>query len=226
MNYVLHEDPGPESVKVAYDAFQGLQNVKTILFTTNKLPQGKLGLFVPETQSVIIDLTNVLNDLGWSAKGMFLSHCVWCNLLYTIYHEAAHAWQFQQEGWDALPEDADLDMMEQEARKIAMDKTMDWLCANSVPKIPQMGWVGEQLTKSINLLFAMGNLLIEEEVRMIGTPASGRADAFTQLNGGFDDAGKMLLFDRIDGGSIGHLKNGVRYLTATEIIGANMEVTL
>lgn len=90
-----------------------------------------------------------------------------------------------------------------------------------MPIISEMGWIGEELSRWMNPLFAMENPIIEEEMRLMGTPAAARADVFAMKHSSFEDDGdRGRLFTDIDEGSIGYVYNGVRYLKAEEILGA------
>lgn len=223
MEYLLYADPGPEAVRLAEEAFKGFENVDKVIFTSNQID--KMGKFIPGTKSVVIDLERVVKNRDLViTKGMFLHIAIWCNLVYTIYHEAAHAQQFQQEGWAEIPQDMDLEVVEAEAHAIAFDKTADWFISHEMPPIPEMGYLGRRIADHMNHLFAMGNPMMEEEVSLLKTQAAGRADVFTRLNGDFDGESESLLFDRIDEGAFGCLHNGVRYLKANEILAARWEV--
>jgi hypothetical protein len=225
MEYLLHKDPGPHAVRIAEDALRGLGNVDKVIFVANQIDS--MGKCVLRSKAIVIDLERIVKNRDLVIiRGMFLHLGIWCNLVYTIYHEAAHARIAQDEGWDKLPADeweVDTEVLEAETHARAINSTITWFIDHECPPIGQMGWLGKRIADHMNYFFASGNVLMEEEIRLMGTPAAGRADLFIQLNGKFGEMAERLLYDRIDEGVFGYLNNGTRYLRMNEILAGNEE---
>lgn len=220
----IMSDPGPIAINVVLEAICELRNVKEVAFLTNGAVRcmdgyNSRGRWDLPSGTITIDLAECVRQLDWVRKGMFVTYNIWYNILYAIYHEAAHAWQCQQEGWtNYLPEDADIDALEKEADEKATLATIEWFERNKLPDLKSMGDLGLEIKQLRNAMYAMEDPHIEDEQRALGTDAAGKAEVVAIVHPLFESEAKNRLFDRIDEGAIGCKINGVRYLKADEIL--------
>jgi len=212
------------------DVVKGLPNVKELIFLTNGAVvcmdgRDSRGRWDIPTGTITIDVAECVRQLDWVRKlGMFVTHNIWFNILYAIYHEGVHAWQCLQEGWtEGLPADADIDMLEQEAHEKALDAAFEWFNHNSLPNLNSMGDLGLEIRRLRNAMYA-SNPHIEDEQRVWGTDAAGRADTFAILNPDSGGGDAECLFNRIDEGSFGCVINGIRYLRAKDLIASQISI--
>jgi hypothetical protein len=224
----LEFDPGPVAVRIAMDVIKDLPNVKELTFLTNGAVacmdgRESRGRWDIPTGTITIDVAECVRQIKWVHElGMFITHNIWYNILYAIYHETTHAWQCNQEGWtDKLPDDVNIDLMEREAHDKATDRVLEWFEHNNLPTLNDMGDLGVEIRKLRNSMYA-SHPHIEEEQRVWGTEAAGRADIFTMVCKDFTGEDAQCLFDRIDEGEFGCVIGGVRYLKAQDLIGSTI----
>jgi hypothetical protein len=216
MKLEVYKDPGKIALDLIVTAFTNTP-AEVIIVDANLPIDGHLGAWVPSTKSMLIDLGACIGNTGWMEKeGLLTIPNAWYNLLYTIYHEAAHA-----RNTPDLIIDLDLkrDVLEEMAHAEAIDNMFEWLSVNPIPNLNDMGWMGIRLRAMMNMLYAR-NQEIGNEIDAMNTPAVARADVFVKSHA-FSMPDVECLFNRIDDGSMGMVIGGVRYLRAEETFYAD-----
>jgi hypothetical protein len=181
-----------------------------------------IGAFEPNTRTIFIDLGNCLTDYRWMEYGMlFISNC-WLNALVAAYHEFAHACQIAE-----APELVPLKtgslthkLLEQEAMETAMEHAIDYFQAGGkVPPIKEMGWLGEQIAKTLNGIYSRIPMQVAEELEAHKSGAVAQMEAVVSAHPHFSERSKKILREEIDDGRIGTKMEGRRYLTMAEFMG-------
>lgn len=180
MDIVLHE-----GIEVPYEISRLITeelketNARMIILTRDSgdLMKGHMAAFAPATMSIVIDLDKCVNDLRWMDQGATFIANAWFNLLYCIYHEAQHAWQqdwmFTMENWT----EADL---EEDADKYALSQMTDWFETHPIPKIEEMGYIGERIRIALNAIWAKHESLVERELKMAADNVAADAELAIQ----------------------------------------------
>ena len=159
-----------------------------------------------------------ITDKAWMKKGIMFIPCVWFNLLMTLFHELTHAAQLEAE-----PELAELSALpqeyEDEATEIAERRLLEWVKEHTMPKLAEMGWVGEQLKILLNILYIRMPEAVIEEIDLQGTDIAARAvDAARASKEYSTKEETALLLKQISEGMIGAIVGDRKYLTAYEAI--------
>lgn len=220
MKLEVFRDPGRVALDLIVTAFMNT-DAETIIIDDN-IPSidGHLGIWVPETKSVLIDLAMCIGNTGWMEKeGLLTIPNAWYNLLYVTFHEAAHA-----RNTPALIQNLELqrEVLENAAHQEAIDCMFEWLKVNPIPNLDDMGWMGIRLRAMMNMIYAR-NQEIGNEIDAMNTPAVARADVFVKSHK-FSMSDVKCLFDRIDEGSMGMKIGGVRYLRPEETFYADIVI--
>jgi len=208
----------PELVRIIHEEAKDCDVTQVIFGAFIPGLHGDKGAFNPVVGSIIIDLGACIVDKAWMKKGIMFIPCVWFNLLMTAFHELTHAVQLEAEpelaGLDALPQE-----YEDEATEIAERRLLDWVKEHPVPKLSEMGWVGEQLKRLLNRLYAEMPEAVIEEVDLQGTDIVARAVDAARASKEYGTEEKTaLLLKQIDEGMVGAKVGDRKYLTAYEAI--------
>ena len=250
MNIIQHVEAPAELVLLIEDHYKTITTIDTVLLIGGTLLkdvavlEGKLGVFVPGTKSVIIDMDACMKNQQWMDKGMTYIANIWCNLIYTALHEGAHgrqlmnsaikfgadsdidevleevkaAWEVQRE---ILDHDADIEAMEQ---------MIDWFATGkNVPSLRDFGWVGQQVKILFNNLYSEAPDFINQEMEVWGagmlaeeaaqSPALKGDIGILGLPQAYKDAPEIVrLHDAIDTGNAGMVINGRRCLRVGEAL--------
>lgn len=181
---------------------------------------GALGAFNPDTGTIYIDMGACITDKNWMKKGILFIPNVWLNLLMVGFHEAAHAFQLNEEPelacLDELPQD-----YEDEAAAIAEKRLLQWAKKPTVkvPTLNELGWVGDQIKFLFNKLYAQMPEYVNEELDLQGTDLIANAEIAAAASKEYCAPEEIaLLLKQIDEGSIGGKYKQKKYLTAYEAI--------
>lgn len=209
---VLDREVPPDIVRLAHDQFSVYPCVRQVLFIVDKAKQleGHLAVFVPDTGSVIIDLDACVHDLRWMDKGATFIANAWFNLLYSIYHEAQHAWQIMAE---RAPNEEACD-------EYALDRMFEWCETHPLPQVEDMGYIGERIKVVLNGLWMKHASVVENEIRVCGVVAAHAKIAAHKISHYEDQAQRAALMTAIEEGQVGKIISGEPYLTASEFIVA------
>ena len=216
----------PELIRLARDAAVQCQKVDSIIFGAfiSDL-NGNLGAYNPDTQTIVIDMGQCLINRDWMEKGILFIPNVWFNLVYTFFHEMAHAFQLEED-----PEIAELDELlpeyEEEANTIAKDSLLEWVKDGTTPRLNELGWVGDQIKVLFNKMYVHHPKAVLEEMSAEGTAAAADALHAILTKGVEDPEDRAKLIESIDEGLIGIKINTKHYLTAYEAIDTTHECHL
>jgi hypothetical protein len=210
---ILNEEAPLGMVRLVAEAMKLSENVKTVIFDAFvKELGGDLGAFVPETGTIIIDMGACMTNISWTKRGILYISNVWINLLTAFYHELGHAEQLAEEPdllqLDTLPEE-----YEEEATEIAIDMATDWMAKHPVPPLMEMGWVGQEIRKMFNKLYAQMPETVEWELALQGCDIGGNAETIAKMAGESEGAVQGLL-KQIDEGDIGDMVGGKKWISA------------
>lgn len=211
----------PELVRLAEEEAKQTDVIKTILFDgfLHEIFTGNnLGALEPVKGIVIVDMGACIMNNRWIKQGVRLVANAWLNLLYTLYHEVAHAIQLEANPWLAkepfLPQRFEVDAAEE-----ANTRLLEWAKENTVPSLNEMGWVGEQLKNILNNMYAIDPEAAILEIELDGTEAVAVAMHAILASGKYDDReDRKRLLESIDEGYVGVKVNGERYLTAYDVV--------
>lgn len=228
MEIVQHEVAPKALVNLITTAYQDLLIERVILLggdPTGHL-QGRMGLFVAETGSIIIDMKACMADRRWMEKGMTYISNVWCNLIYTAFHEGIHARQFLDDEieFDESTWDVQHAILDHAADLEAHELMINWFSENDgVPPLNALGWVGKQLQALFNNIYHKADALIDQEIELWGAGMPlARAAQSPELQG--DAAARLEQAFQRDP-SIGVRKNGTICLRIDEalelVVGTN-----
>jgi hypothetical protein len=247
MEIVEHVEAPAELVRLIKDHYETITTIKKVLLIGNdptNLLKGKMGVFVPETRTVIIAMKTCMEDQRWVDKGMTYIANIWCNLIYTALHEGAHARQMMD---SAIKFDANSDMDEvleevkaawEVQREIldhaadieAMEQMIDWFATRkNVPSLRNLGWVGQQVKILFNNLYSKAPDFINQEMEVWGAgmlalvaaqdPNLKGDIAHTNLPQAYKDTPEAVrLIEAINIGNVGMIINGKHCLRVGEAL--------
>lgn len=220
----IKEEPPRELVKAIEEECSPIETIKSILIDANNedIIEGQVAGFDPDAGEIIIDLAKCCEFKKFTDKGMMVIPSMWFNMLYALYHESAHARQLEEDPElikvDHLPE-----IKEHAADLEAMDKLSKWSEKGTIPKIDEMGWVGEKIKELINMFYFdthMRNDLLEE-LNINEVNGTIEVEAFMAHRDDFSEESYKTLCECIDKGEFGISLKGKRYLHADEFLSAN-----
>lgn len=226
MKILIHKEVPSQLVEAAIALYEEIDAVNRVIFDAN-IPglNGKLGVFNPNTGAVLIDIGACIKNIRWMELGMSYIPNVWCNMLYTVFHEGAHAEHFDDE-----PEVFKLDMehmdpvLEHAADVEALELTIDWTRLHEIPTISEMGWAGEQIRTLLNSLYLKDPNLIDEAIEIECTKAAGKvAMVAAHCPGLADDEDAQKVIKAVQDGEIGIRINGIGYLKIDDILEINSQ---
>jgi hypothetical protein len=208
-------------IEVARMLFNGLHHtVHTIIFD-NSHPlsehSNKLGCFIPSLNTVVIYLGGCLQDAPqYMARGLTYHAAVWYSMLYALYHEAAHAEQWQtgaKKITAALEKEAD------EEAEIQVAYDVMYAPELALPKLEEMGWAGKCMFNMMNNLLLSSPKIVEEMLQFNGHDIGGLAPILFRINATNEETTKRWL-KTAEEEKLGTKVNGKLYLTFLGAIGA------
>lgn len=220
MEIIDNKGAPPELVRIINKAAEDCKCVTRIVFDafiTNL--EGAMGAFSPDDGTIYIDLGRCIVERVWMKKGFMFIPNAWLNMLMTAFHEIAHAAQL-----DVDPELAKFESLpqkyEDEATEVAGIMLINWAETHPIPKLNELGWVGNQLKMMLNQMYSTMPEVVNEELEFEGTEvaayAAERAQTSREYNQADDTA---LLLKQIDEGMVGVRVGDRKYLTAYEAVG-------
>jgi hypothetical protein len=178
----------------------------------------RIGCYMPQQQTVYIDLGNLLQAQTLHSKGMMFIPNLWYTLLFALHHEIEHGLQLFQ-----IPALAEYDKLPQEyedaADKAAWQAIEEWAFHNEghIPPLDKMGWLGKQLIVMLNSMYT-SHPEIADEPEAYPFGAAAELEAVFALHE-FTDRSKQILREEIDRGTYGVKVADRRYITAYEFFG-------
>jgi hypothetical protein len=220
MEIKLNVEVPPQLVKVIDEICRQEPLIKQVIVSAGipkNLMHGRMGVFVPETGSIVIDIDQCVKNTQWFQYGVFFIWNAWMNMLWAVFHETAHAEELDNPdcaGWD-------IGALENLATEWALEDLWDYLDTHPVlPNFRDFGWAKDPLQKCITALYPRYKNLFDEEFSCLGTPAAANAviAAKTSKRYGKTD-GVVRLLSRIkEGKDVGVLVNNTPYLKAREVV--------
>jgi len=219
MKIIDNKGAPPELVRTIVHEAELIHSVKRVIFDAFiKDLNGDLGAFNPTNGVIIIDLGNCLTNKSWMKKGFMFIANAWLNLLMTAFHELAHAAQLDLEpalaNLDRLPQ-----IYEDEATETAGIRVVNWTDEHPIPKLNELGWVGDQMKAIFNDLYFTMPDMVGEELDLEGTEIAAYAEQRAHTSREYStEQETALLLKQIDDGMIGKKVGEKRYLTAYEAV--------
>jgi len=220
----IKTEPPRELIRVIQEEYSPIETIKSVLIDANNknLSEKAIAGFCPDTGDVIIDLAKCIEFKKFVNMGMMVIPSMWFSMLFAVYHESAHARQLEENPelikLDILPE-----IKEHAADLEAMDKIYKWAEKGTIPKLNEMGWVGEKIKELINMFYFDENMRNEllEEVFAIEANGAAEVDSFIAARKDeFTEKSYQTLCECIDNGEFGISIKGKRYLHADEVLAA------
>lgn len=220
MEIILNKEAPPEIVRLIQAEYEEIPTIKKVIIDTDIDLHGNTGVFNPNTGAVIIDMGTCVTNMGWMEKGMLYMANVWSNLLYVVFHEGAHAKQFDQspESFELGREHKDA-ILEHAADIEALEKMVNWYDENKMPVINEWGWPGEYIRTMFNSIYTEKSDMVHTEVDAFRADAAGKASLLAAHNPYFEDEKAVLsMYAAIDNGDVGLIIKEDRYLRANEAL--------
>lgn len=220
MEIKLHVDVPPQLVKVIDEICRQEPLITQVIIDAGidpKLMHGRMGVFVRDTGSIVIDVAQCVKNTQWFQYGVFFLWNAWLNMLWTIFHETAHAESLDNPdcaGWDT-------EALENLATEWALEDLQDYLDTHPMlPNFKEFGWAKDPLQKCLNALYPLHKPLFDEEFSCLGTPAAANAVIAAKTSGRYTRVdGVVRLLNRInEKKEIGVVVNNIPFLKASEII--------
>lgn len=211
---VVTQKPPEELIRIAKHELKDITTVEALLFEAGFLKGKGTGGFFPEDKIIVIDPAECMNNLMFMEEGMMYIPNVWFNMLWALYHDSAHARQLMVD--PNINEEYPLPVFYEHAADLeARAKIGTWSDDSPMPKLDDMGWVGEELKKMINLVYAQpkGTKLIEE-LDAINAGGVGSVDTITAHHETINANQYKSLCKAVDKGDVGMIVNGKRCLDA------------
>jgi hypothetical protein len=224
MQIIQNVSAPEEIIRITREAFEGTK--RSVIFDVGLNLGGdwRMGETVIDSELVFIDLEACARDYTLVSRGCTYLACVWFNVLYTIFHEAAHAHQLLQHTARIKEIDAHAyEILDNAAHKEALERMYSWAENGSIPELTRWGWLGLRMRQLLNELYPVMQREISDEVDCLGTEACAYAEAVVDIYPHFNEQSRDLLFEDIDKGEFGKVIKGKRYLTAGEFLAIHCE---
>jgi hypothetical protein len=231
MNIVEQVVAPPSLTKLISEVYESSTVIdKVILVGGTDQMDDKMGVYVPDTKSIIIDILACMRNRQWADKGMAFVPNAWCNLIYTVYHEGIHAEQYESFGEDIFA--IERNDLEYDAEVRALEATIGWFGVNkSTPPLAELGWLGAQIQALFNKWYSQTPDAVSNEINLLGTEAGGLAISAAQspaleeniqmltLPQEYKDAsGGARLLEAAERGDVGLKIKGTPYLRVGDIL--------
>lgn len=220
MEIIDNRGAPPELVRVVVEEAKDHPLVNCIVFDAFIVDLNKaMGAFEPATGIIYLDMGACLLNNSWTKNGFMYIANVWFNLLMTMYHEFTHASQLQiepelRDTWP-LPE-----RYEDEATVVAGQALLQWTSeAKALPTLNELNWVGDQIKRFFNHIYAQMPEMVNEELSLEGTDIVAAAIDRARTSKGYSsDEDTARLLKQIDEGWVGKKVGDKQYLTAYEAV--------
>ncbi len=227
MEIKLHVEVPPELVRLIHFNCDEIPTVEQVIIDANlpsDLMHDRMGVFVPETGSIVIDIAQCVKNTQWFQYGVFFLWNAWLNMVWVVLHEAAHAVQCEDPDYAFR----DVEDLEREATEDAMEVMIDYLNRHPLmPAFKDFGWAKAPLQKCLNALYPMHKSLFDEEFSCLGTPAAANAVIAAKVSGRYKaNAGIVRLLNRInEKKDVGVVVNNTPFLQASDVIALTLNDT-
>ena len=214
MEIITTEEPPKALIEIAEQELKDITTVEALLFEANFLKDKGTGAFFPEDKIIVIDPAQCLSNCMFMREGMMYIPNVWFNLLWALYHEAAHARQFMVD--PNIDKTYPLPVFYEHAADLeARAKIGAWVSGNPVPKLNEMGWIEKELKQMINLVYSQprGSKLVEE-VDVFDAGGVGFVDTIVAYHKVIDPKQYKSLCEAVDKGDVGLTVDSKRCLDA------------
>lgn len=221
LEIITTQEPPEALIKIAEYELKDITTVEALLFEAGFLKDKGTGSFFPEDKIIVIDPAECLLNFMFMKEGMMYIPGVWFNMLWALYHEAAHARQLMVD--PNLSGEYPLPVFYEHAADLeARAKIGAWVSKNPVPKIDELGWAGDQLKKMVNLVYARPNDdQLMEELDVLDAGGIGFVDTITAHHEEIDIEQYQKLCQVIDEGDVGVIVDGKRCLDAKGFFSIN-----
>lgn len=182
MEIIEHREPPKGFADFAEEVLGGVGCQALIIGAhLDFMTEGRMSVLVLEKKVVVIDLAVCAQDTRWMRRGAFYVPNVWFNLIYSVFHEAAHLFQMEEygDGIHDIPEA----ILEHSADLIAMDSIAVWIqeTNNIVPNLEDFGWLQGMMRDAINHMYSKGLPEVDLELDAMKMDAVARALAVQGL---------------------------------------------
>ena len=182
MEIIEHREPPKGFAEFAEEILGGVGCESLVIGAhLDFMTEGRMSVLVLEKKCVVIDLAACGRDTRWMRRGAFYVPNVWFNLIYSVFHEAAHLYQMEEYGDEIhdIPEA----ILEHSADLIAMDSIEVWIreTNNIVPNLEDFGWLKGMMKDTINHMYSRGLPEIDLELDAMKMDAVARALAVQGL---------------------------------------------
>lgn len=192
--------------------------VETVEFVVNQLKDSMLAAFSPKAKRLMIDLGNCLVNQNFMKQGLMWIPSIWFNLLFAFYHEMAHVIQIEEDPKLAKRKEP-TKAMEKDANDFAIGSIKDWTKDknNEMPTLNEMGWIGKQVKKGINLYYPepLFDTMISE-IKPYELGAVGGLNTIAAHQKEVGEIHEQLSKDEKFGVTV----DGIKYMKAEEFFGA------
>jgi len=191
--------------------------IEEVIFKVNELEDGMLAGFNPDQKNIVMDLGNCLVNQNFMKQGLMWIPSIWFNLLFAFYHELGHV--IQVEGDPELAKKKPTKKLEKEADEFAIGCIKDWTKDenNKLPTLDEMGWIGNQIKKTINMYYPAPLFdTIYSEIKPCELGAVGGLDTIAAYQKDIEEVYEQLTKDE----KFGIVVDGKKYMKAEEFFGA------
>jgi len=226
MQIFLNTQPPAKAVELINELYQDA-DIDSVFFgtlhpddeqyRTSKTYDFITGEFNPETKEINIYLEGCMRNKKFMRKGILWPAASWMMLIFTIFHEYWHAKQLQKNSLliNAYPEV--VAQLDEEADEVALNSLMEWCKDEPMPKLNQMGWMGEMLRHGVNTLYARFPRIVEEIEDFEDGGVMRVEMAFQQHDFTFN--GMKLLTEEVKNGKMGVITRNGLCLNGYEALG-------
>jgi len=188
--------------------------LETTAFVINALKDGMLAGLNRKEKAIVIDLGNCLVNQNFMKQGLMWIPSVWFNMLFGFYHELSHMMQIEEDP-KLMEKKKPTKKMEKEADNFAINCIKDWTenKDNKIPVLNEMGWIGRQIKKAINLYYPKPLFdTILSEIKPYELGAVGRLNTMAAYQKAIEEELADLTTDE----GFGIVVDDVKYITAKE----------
>ncbi len=218
--------PPAKAIELVNEIYQDV-DVPSILFDTlhpddeqfraDRTHDFITGEIDPESKTINIYLEGCMRNRKYMNRGILWPAASWMMLVFTLFHEYWHAKQLTRNTMLATAYPDALRALEEEADQVADESLMEWCKSEPMPKLKDMGWMGEVLRQGVNALYAKFPRIVEEIEDFEDGGAMRIEMAFEQHEFTFN--GMKLLTERVKNGELGVVTRNGLCLNGYEALG-------
>jgi len=225
-NYAIYTttDPGPALIELTAKLIEPLSTIDIVRFERfSDDTEGKTAVFIPEKKEVVIDLGTIINNYDLHRMGMMYIPGIWYTVLWEIFHEVTHGRQyethpdmFDNENMTDDESAAKVATYEFTAQTATKELVRQYVSENPLPPIKEWGWLGEQITETVNALYVRGDTHLLDELDILNQGAVAHVETVL-ASYQFDDP--SVMYRAIEEGDQGIKLGEDYYLTAIDFFG-------